>query len=343
MSMLVVEEAGPATSVQDAGRFGALRYGLSSAGAMDRLSLAAANALVGQPAAAAAIEIGPLATRLRAQGGPLRLALYGASRAATAGERSVRMATSFVLRTGEALALRATRAGTFTYLAVEGGIAGTPVYGSLSVHARAGLGSPIPRPLRAGDEISCAAASARVQESMLPEARPDDGPIRVVLGPQDDYFSASEIAAFLGADWRIASASDRMGYRLTGPKLGAARGNNIVSDGIANGQIQIPGDGQPLVLLADRGTTGGYPKIAGIITADLGRFAQIPAGQPFRFAKIDIAAAQDATRRWRAEIDALPGRVAPLAAAAPSSESLLAANLAGGAVSALDTDTWNHS
>ncbi len=343
MSTLVVEEAGPATSVQDAGRFGALRYGLSSAGAMDRLSLAAVNALVGQPAASAAIEIGPLATRFSVRGGRLRLALFGAPRATTIGDRPVRIAASFLLHPGESLGLRPARDGTFTYLAVEGGIPGTPVFGSLSVHARAHLGSPLPRPLRAGDEIACMTATARAHESMLPEARPDDGPIRVVLGPQDDYFSPAEIAAFLGAEWRISPASDRMGYRLEGPWIGAARGNNIVSDGIANGQIQIPGDGQPLVLLADRGTTGGYPKIAGIVTADLGRFAQIPAGRKLRFAALDVAAAQDLTRRWRAELDALPARIVPLAAAAPSSESLLAANLAGGAVSALDTDTWTHS
>ncbi|MBI3503209.1 MAG: biotin-dependent carboxyltransferase family protein [Proteobacteria bacterium] len=343
MSTLVVEEAGPATSVQDAGRFGALRYGLSSSGAMDRAALAAANALVGLPAGAAAIEIGPLAARFSVRGAAIRIALHGASRAASVDGRTVRLACSLLLLPGETLALRAARGGTFTYLALEGGIAGTPVFGSMSVHARAGLGSPIARPLRAGDELECTAARGRAHESVLPDMRADDGPIRVVLGPQDEYFSPDQIAAFLGAEWRIASASDRMGYRLDGPKIAAARGHNIVSDGIANGQIQIPGDGNPLVLLADRGTTGGYPKIAAIITADLGRFAQTPPGQPLRFAALGIAQAQEATRRWRAGLEALPTKLAPLADPAPTSEALLAANLAGGAVSALDTDTWNQS
>ncbi len=342
MSRLVVEEAGPATSVQDAGRAGALRFGLSSAGAMDRFALAAANALVGQAPDAAAIEIGPLAARFSAADGPVRLALFGAAREANVGGRPVAFARSFVLRPGETLALRPARGGTFTYLAVEGGIAGKPVYGSLSVHARAGLGSPIARALAAGDSLDLAAATRRGEVRLAAPAAAE-GPIRVVLGPQDDYFDAAAIELFLGSDWRVAPASDRMGYRLQGPRIAAAKGHNIVSDGIANGQIQIPGSGEPLVLLADRGTTGGYPKIAGIITADLGRFAQIPPGGLCRFAAVDIDAAQAATRAWRAALDALPGRVEAIAGDLPSSEALLDANLAGGAVSALDTDTWSHA
>lgn len=343
MSVLSVAEAGPATSVQDAGRFGALRYGLSSAGAMDRYALAAANALVGQNAGAAAIEIGPLAARFTAREGAVRVALYGADRAATAGDRPVRLARSFVLQPDETLSLRAARGGTFTYLAVEGGIAGTPSFGSMSVHARAGLGSPIVRPLAAGDALDVGAARPGHGERQLPIVPFDTGPIRIVLGPQDDYFSSAEIAAFLAAEWRVASASDRMGFRLEGPPISAARGNNIVSDGIANGQIQIPGDGQPLVLLADRGTTGGYPKIAGIVTADLGRFAQTPPGRPFRFEALGIENARRLAWDWRMALDGLAARVVPLRGAEPSSEALLAANLAGGAVNALDTDTWSHS
>ncbi|MBL8833454.1 MAG: biotin-dependent carboxyltransferase family protein [Rhodospirillales bacterium] len=343
MSLLAVDEAGPATSVQDAGRFGALRYGLSSAGAMDRYALAAANVLVGQNAGAAAIEIGPFAARFAARAGAVRVALYGADRAATVGDRPVRLARSFVLQPGETLALRAARGGTFTYLAVEGGIAGTPSFGSMSVHARAGLGSPIARALAAGDALDVGTTRTERGEMQIAVVPFDGGPIRVVLGPQDDYFSPDEIAAFLAAEWRIAPASDRMGFRLDGPPISAARGNNIVSDGIANGQIQIPGGGQPLVLLADRGTTGGYPKIAGIVTADLGRFAQIQPGKPFRFQSVGIDAARRLTCDWRMALDGLAGRVVPLRGAEPSSEALLAANLAGGAVSALDTDTWSHS
>jgi len=342
MSVLAVEQAGAATSVQDAGRFGALRYGLSSAGAMDRISLAGANALVGQPVDAAAIEIGPLATRFAVRGGPVRIALVGAARDIACGDRRVPLGRTLRLEPGDTLALRPARGGVYTYLAVEGGIAGRPLYGSLSVHARAGLGSPIPRPLAAGDELPVGTAADAPGERRLDSPPAGSGPIRVVLGPQDDYFSADQIAAFLGAEWRVAPASDRMGYRLDGPAIAAARGHNIVSDGIANGQIQIPGSGQPLVLLADRGTTGGYPKIACIVTADLGRFAQTPPGAGLRFARVDIDAARALALEWRATLDGMAARVRRDAGSGPSSEALLAANLAGSAVSALDRDTWSH-
>jgi biotin-dependent carboxylase-like uncharacterized protein len=342
MSVLAVEQAGPATSVQDGGRFGALRFGLSSAGAMDRLALAAANALVGAPAGSAAIEIGPLAARFAVRGGPVRVALAGAQREISAGDRRVALGRTLRLAPGDTLVLRPPRGGVYTYLAVEGGISGTPVYGSLSVHARAGLGSPIARPLVAGDEIPVGSAADTSGERRLDLPPAERGPIRVVLGPQDDYFSADQIATFLDSEWRVAPASDRMGYRLDGPRVAAARGHNIVSDGIANGQIQIPGSGQPLVLLADRGTTGGYPKIACIVSADLGRFAQTPPGAKLRFAAVDIDAARALAVAWRATLDGLAARVERDAGSGPSSESLLAANLAGSAVNAFDRDTWSH-
>lgn len=335
---LFVEVCGPATSVQDSGRVGVLRFGLSSAGAMDRHALAAANALVDAAPAQPAIEIGPLPARLTAKEAPVRLALSGAAREANASGRKIALGRSFVLAPGETLSLGAARGGLYSYLAVAGGIAGKPAFGSLSVHARAGLGSPIPRPLRAGDTLPVAADPGG-EDLTLPEPPRDAGPIRIVLGPQDDYFSTAQIGAFLGAEWRVALASDRMGYRLDGPKIEAARGYNIVSDGIANGAIQIPGGGQPLVLLADRGTTGGYPKIACIATCDLGRFAQTPPGTALRFEAIDIDAAQKLARDFEAAIEALRGRAVP--GGGMTNEALLAANLAGRAVSALDGATWD--
>jgi 5-oxoprolinase (ATP-hydrolysing) subunit C len=337
---LEIEEAGPATSVQDAGRFGAQRFGLVPAGAMDRFALAAANALVGADADAAAIEVGPWPLRLTAREGAARLALWGAERQAAAAGRPVNPGETFRLAAGETLTVKAARGGVFTYLAIEGGIQGAPVFGSLSVHRRAMLGSPYPRPLRAGDRLDLQRAAAPTPERRLTLAPPEPGPIRVVLGPQDDYFDAASIALFLASLWRVSATSDRMGYRLEGPRLAHAKGANIVSDGVPMGAIQVPGNSQPMVLLAERGTTGGYPKIAVIIGPDIGRFAQTPAGAPVRFAALGIEAAQDAARAFAAEMARLPGRVETIAAA-PSNESLLAANLAGGAVSALDADTWN--
>jgi biotin-dependent carboxylase-like uncharacterized protein len=339
MSVLAIDEAGPATSVQDGGRLGYLRFGLSSAGAMDRTALETANALVGNAPLAPAIEIGPFPARFSAADGDIRLALTGAARTADIGGRAVAMGQSFVLKSGETLRLQAARGGTFSMLAIAGGIDGTPMFGSFSVHARADLGSPLPRPLKAGDRLAVATAVAGARDFRLPlpvpAAAPGASAIRVVLGPQDDYFGAAALEQFFAADWQISPASDRMGYRLLGPKIVAARGHNIVSDGIALGQIQVPGDGQPLVLMADRGTTGGYPKIAAIISADLGRFAQTPAGTIVRFEAVSIEAAQDIARSWRRQLAALPASRQTVVQGHPTSETLLGANLAGEAVDAL--------
>src|SRR5450432_4055265 len=117
------------------------------------------------------------------------------------------------------------------------------------------------------------------------------------MGPQDDEFGDAT-ALFLDSEWKISATSDRMGYRLEGPAIKHLHGHNIVSDGTVNGSIQVPGNGQPIVLMLDRGTTGGYPKIAAVISADLGRFAQIPAGKSFRFMAVSMAEAQGELRKF---------------------------------------------
>src|SRR5476649_584383 len=188
MSRLVISAIGPASSVQDGGRYGAQRYGLTPSGAMDRLGLAAANSLVGNATFAACIEIGPFAAAFTAREGAVRVALAGASRHADIAGRPVASDTSATLADGETLTLGFARGGSFSYLAIEGGIAGEPMFGSLAVNARAGLGSPYPRPLQAGDELQAAAASGATERRIdLPA--PANGPIRVVMGPQDDEFS----------------------------------------------------------------------------------------------------------------------------------------------------------
>jgi biotin-dependent carboxylase-like uncharacterized protein len=340
MSTLLIDEVGPATSIQDAGRFGAQRYGLGTAGAMDRFALAAANAIVGQPLDAAAIEIGPLGMKLTARDGPVRLAFCGADRAAQIAGQPLPRGESAVLAEGESLVLRAARGAVFSYLAVAGGLIGEPVFGSMSVHRRAGLGSPYPRPLAAGDRLDVVPARLDQAEQRLPQMDSAPGPIRVVLGPQQDYVTPQSLDRFFETEWTISGLSDRMGYRLEGEPLRHARGHNIVSDGIAAGHIQIPGNGLPLVLMADRGTTGGYPKIGAIITADLGRFAQTPAGSRVRFQPVGIAEAQEITRRYWREMQGLPTRVEPLSGGALSSELLLMSNLAGQAISAPHDATW---
>src|SRR6185295_16395947 len=240
MSRLIVTAIGPASSVQDGGRHGAQRYGLVPSGAMDRLALAAANCLVGNPAFAAAIEVGPLGATFTAREGAVRVALAGAPRNADVAKRPFAFDSSMTLADGESLTLGFARDGTFSYLAIEGGVQGEPMFGSLSVNARAGLGSPWPRPLQAGDTLEVPAASGAGERAIdLPAA--GNGPIRVVMGPQDDEFGDAT-KLFLDSEWKISATSDRMGYRLEGPVIKHLHGHNIVSDGTVNGSIQVPGN-----------------------------------------------------------------------------------------------------
>jgi biotin-dependent carboxylase-like uncharacterized protein len=338
MSKLVISAIGPASSVQDGGRFGAQRYGLQPSGAMDRLGLAAANCLLGNATFAPGVEIGPYGATFNARDGAVRVALSGTPRSADISGRAVAWNTSATIAAGETLKLGMARGGCFSYLAIEGGIAGEPMFGSLSVNARAGLGSPYPRPLQAGDELQAMAASGAA-EQRIDLAAEMVGPIRVVMGPQDDEFGDSK-SLFLGSEWKISATSDRMGYRLEGPVIKHLHGHNIVSDGTVNGSIQVPGNGQPIVLMSDRGTSGGYPKIATVITADFGRFAQIPAGTGFRFKAISMAEAQAEARKFAEQLRTLPDRLRPIESFDLNIEALRDANVAGAAVSAVDARTW---
>ena len=340
MTKFSISSIGPASSVQDGGRFGAQRYGLTPSGALDRLGLAAANCLIGNGQFAPAIEIGPYGATFKAHGGAVRVGLSGAQRKAEIDGRSIAWDTSATIADGETLKLGMAQDGSFSYLAIEGGFEGTPMFGSFSVNARVGLGSPYPRSLQAGDALEVKSASSG------PERRIDlpvqaNGPIRLALGPQNDEFSDEALNLFLDSEWKISATSDRMGYRLEGPVIKHLHGHNIVSDGTVNGSIQVPGNGQPLVLMSDRGTSGGYPKIATVITADFGRFAQIPAGTAFRFKAVSMEKAQAEARKFAELLRTLPDRLGSLESFDLNVEALQDANVAGVAVSAMDTRTWH--
>jgi 5-oxoprolinase (ATP-hydrolysing) subunit C len=145
----------------------------------------------------------------------------------------------------------------------------------------------------------------------------------------------------LDSDWKISSTSDRMGYRLEGPVIKHLHGHNIVSDGTVDGSIQVPGSGAPIVLMPDRGTTGGYPKIATVISADLGRLAQISPGTVFRFKAVSMADAQGEARKLADLLRSLPDRLRPIDKFELNIDALHDANVAGSAISAVDTETWH--
>jgi 5-oxoprolinase (ATP-hydrolysing) subunit C len=324
--------AGPGVTLQDAGRRGYLRYGVTAAGPMDALAMATANRAAGAPAGATAIEISLGGIELTAEGAPLLVVIAGGGFDLALDGQRLPAAVRLGLVPGARLRIRAGAEGAWCYLAVGGRFDIAPMLGSNATHTRSALGGLDGRALRAGDLLpvrdagTCEAGIAMLDAPWLAATR---DPIRVILGPQDDYFSRDQIETFCGATWSISTRSDRMAYFLDGATIAPKDALNIVSDGIVMGAIQVLGDGRPMVLMADRQVTGGYPKIATVIGADIGRLAQLRPGAPLRFARTTI---DDAVAARRA-IDALlhaPLPMTPLSGNLPSTERLFESNLISG-------------
>lgn len=331
---LRVLEAGPGATLQDGGRHGYLRFGVTAAGPMDPLAHAAANLAVGNRADATAIEVSVGGIEVTAELGSLTIAIAGGEFSLSLDGRPLPPAVVLTLDAGAVLKIRAGSRGSWCYLAIAGRLVLPKVLGSHATHTRTGFGGVNGRAIIAGDRLGFERSGSSQPSSSVIVApwldRPVDT-IRVVLGPQHDYFADDQIAAFLAGPWSVSARSDRMAYFLDGPRLTHARGFNIVSDGIAMGAIQVPGDGRPIVLMADRQSTGGYPKIATIIGSDIGRLAQARPGTVFRFAAVSIDAAVSA-RRDEAALLARGIVVEPLVRTHLSSEFLLSLNLIDGVV-----------
>jgi biotin-dependent carboxylase-like uncharacterized protein len=332
------------TTLQDLGRRGYQSLGIPVSGALDAVALAAANALVGNPPQTGALEIAYHGPTVAVDAESARVAFAGGATAIEAlcgqhasGATRLPPLQSVRLRQGEVLRVGSLSGSAVGYLAVEGGFDVAPVLGSQSTYARAGLGGFAGRPLRAGDLLPLRQAHARDRaESMFPAL--DLAPpqrIRVVLGPQDDHFTARGRRTFLESIYTVSPASDRMGMRLEGATLEHSDGFNIVSDGVAPGSIQVPGNGLPIVLLADRQTTGGYPKIATVIAADLPALGRLAPGARLAFAAVSVTEAEAAHRQLAARLAALPRQVASARSQFALDETvLLRANLVSGVVSA---------
>jgi len=335
-----VLSAGPGATLQDAGRHGYLRFGVTAAGPMDALAHATANLAVGNPAGSTALEISVGGIDVTAESGPLRVAVAGGEFTLSLDGRPLPAAAVLNLDEGAALKIRAGRSGSWCYMAVAGRFVVPKVLGSHATHTRTGFGGVDGRALVAGDRLGIERSGSSEQSIGAIVAPWLDRPvnvIRVVLGPQHDYFADDQIAAFLAGPWSVSVKRDRMAYFLEGPRLTHARGYNIVSDGIALGAIQVPGDGRPIVLMADRQSTGGYPKIATIIGPDLGSLAQARPGTTFRFESVSIAQAV-AARREEAALLARGIAVEPLVRAHFTSEFLLGLNLIDGVVASTPSD-----
>ena len=302
MTALHIVAAGFAPTLQDLGRPHVQHLGVPPAGALDPSALRIANALVGNPQDAAAIELRVMGPTIEIEADAVRVALVGTGAPVEiVGERKVEAPShqSIRLTRGRRLRIGSLSDTGVAYLAVEGGFALDPVYDSLSTYVRARIGGLEGRALRDGDRLPLRLPAAGERAERRCGDRSwwrETGPVRVVLGPQDDYFDADCIATFFDAEYRVTREADRMGMRLDGPVLTHSRGHDIVSDGIVTGAIQVPGNGRPIILLADHQTTGGYAKLGTVISADVPRLGRMRPGDTLRFARMEVAEAEAARR-----------------------------------------------
>lgn len=316
---VTMQRPGLLTTVQDLGRWGQQALGVPVAGAMDTHALRVANALVDNPPAAAGLEVTLLGPTLRAEA-PIVMAVAGAAFAIRVNDAGVTAGTAFDVPAGGVVTFgpREAGSGARAYLAMAGGIDTPLVLGSRATHLVSRMGGVDGRALVAGDVLPIGPAPpARrgPRPRWLPlDAMPQDAPraVRVLLGPQDDWFTPAAVEAFLTSPFTVSSRSDRMGFRLEGPTLETRTRGQLLSEPVAFGAVQVPASGDPILLMADRQTAGGYPKIATVISADLPVAGQLSPGDRIRFAACTRAEARAALiARERALLRVLPDEARP--------------------------------
>ena len=295
MEALEVLQPGVLSTIQDLGRYGYQQYGVSVSGAMDKFALRVANLLVGNGEGEAGVEMTALGPRLRALA-DLTAAFTGGDFSPEINGGTAGMWKSLTLRKGDIVSFSPTapERGFRAYMAVTGGIDVPLVMGSRSTHLLSKLGG-LQRPLAKGDILQGRKvgkiSGRRVLKSDQIPVYSKESIIRVVPGPQDDYFTPAGMRTFFSGEYEITTKADRMGYRLQGPKIEHKGGADILTDATPPGSIQIPGDGMPIILLADGQTSGGYSKIGVVISSDQDRLAQAQPGEKIKFERVDISQA----------------------------------------------------
>jgi len=296
-----VLSSGLLDTVQDLGRWGHQRSGVPVGGAVDDFSLQVGNILVGNSRGAAGLEMAQSGPKLRAASDAV-VALCGADLGATIDGTPAPRWKSFAVRAGQVLSFTGARGGAWGYLCVAGGFAVPLVLGSRSTCLRGGFGGFDGRALRPGDVLAAGALprSARAGRFLRPSDVPVHGThavVRAVPGPQADRFEGDALDTFFSARYTVSRRADRMGCRLEGPGLAAEGGHDILSAGVVAGGVQVPGDGTPIVLLADRQATGGYALIAVVASADLAPLAQLAPGSTLSFSRATVDEALAAARQ----------------------------------------------
>jgi len=308
---IIVVKGGWLTTVQDLGRYGYQQYGVPVAGAMDGFSAIVANRLVGNSDHAAVLELTLKGPELQFEQDSV-IAITGADLSPTINGSSIPLWESIAIQRGSRLSFGTKRAGSRAYLAIAGGTDVPPVLYSRSTHCASETGGFQGRPLKPGDILS-GGNSGQLVDRLIGTRLPDrllpryerSATLRIIPGPQQHFFVKNSLATLTEAVYTVSPQSDRMGYRLSGPKIVRKASAQFISDGTAMGALQVPFDGQPILLMADRQTTGGYPKIAVVISADLPLAAQLAPGDSITFTPCTITQAQTALQKQRAELDAV--------------------------------------
>ena len=317
MNYIKVIKSGLNVTIQDKGRPGTQHLGVPVSGVLDPTAMRLSNALAGNPDDISVLEIALVGPTLEVDAESVRVALAGTrGQIELLGDEITRFPAHRSVRfvRGQRFRVSALTDSANAVLAVEGGFAVDSLYGSKSTYKRAGIGGYAGRALIDGDRLPLGLNAVEGREELqlsIDDYLDEKGPMRVILGPQKDYFTDTALRLFLENPFTITREADRMGLRLEGPLLEHARGYNIVSDGIVTGAVQVPGNGLPIILLADHQTTGGYPKIATVISADIPRLGRARPGDVIHFREVSIEEAQAARRFQETMVSGLIDTMVP--------------------------------
>ncbi|MGE6612774.1 biotin-dependent carboxyltransferase family protein [Peribacillus sp. NPDC076916] len=304
MSLRIIKP-GLLTSIQDLGRKGFQQHGVIVSGAMDGHSLRIANMLVGNEEGEAALEITLMGPTIKIEKNCL-ISITGGNLSPTIDNHSVPMWKPILVKKGSILRFEGCKSGCRAHLSVSGGFAIPEVMESKSTYLRAGIGGYMGRALKADDVLEFNEPSKIIgdrafkgsfsfpmwfvnEKEFMPRGKPL---IRFIDGSQYESFTDSSKDSFVAGAFKVSNQSDRMGYRLSGPTLELKDNGELLSEAVTNGSVQVPPDGNPIILLADSQTTGGYPKIAQVITADLPIIAQVKPGESIQFSRVNLKEAE---------------------------------------------------